>query len=668
MASVLPLALAAGPHLLNGCAAAAAASAVTLAAAAAVARVAGRATAPAPASRPAGTALSDAALHAERFWEVARRKRLRDGRDPGYYSQLVTDSRQRSVTKDEKQILKDLRRTFDALPPARGSGDAEHLLPLLHRILLAYVERGRSVSISAVPCVGRTCLGGAASHRVATTARPLLTDYPQGLNFLAGMSLLNLLPWHEAHCVRPQRCCCCKRIGGTHRLQALHLEEAAFWLLALLVEDVLDPDFFGAGVEHNERMGYIGGRGLKDLVLRYAEEYCPTMHEAMGHQVFRRSLSSVLDQWVLSVFVGCVPERLLRFLWELMLLPSPYQPVDWKLGHDASGQYRLPIGLATLTAFALAALQCCGEEPLRGSQELRRIAWLRRQGAAFDDLLLEAAEAMTRIKNSLKVWPADRDDALMNIAFAQIVARLADEGTALRLWEEVRARKQSIAAYEEDSDRQLDMLEKQTHFSRAELETLRHEFQTLVSSTSACPACDAETFRSIMRSAFPDFPMELSDRLFRRLDTFGAGGLSFAELARGLSALSLGTTDEKLQVAFDLFDSQGRRALTREDAVRLCLVLFRAAPAEDRTAFKVSEGSAEELIPSLVLKLLDLAKAPPESPDGEKLIAFEDFRGLVQQQQRLLGLFPWCLPKLPGECGGTACLITPRTTWWDWLW
>jgi len=275
---------------------------------------------------------------------------------------------------------------------------------------------------------------------------------------------------------------------------------------------------------------------------------------------------------------------------------------------------------------------------------------------------------VSQIKSSLKVWPEDRDDALMNIAFAQIVARLADECTALRLWDEVRARKQSIAACEEDTGCQLDMLEKQTHFSRAELESLRADFRGLLGSSSASPACDAATFRRIMQHAFPEFPVELSDRLFRRLDTFGAGGLSFAELARGLSALSLGTTDEKLQVSFDLFDSDGRRALTAEDAVRLCLVLFRVAPKEDAPGSHAPQASAEELIPSLVLQLLDLAKAPPESPDGVKLISFEDFRALVQREQPLLGLFPWCLPKPPGEGGGTACLIAPRKTWWDWLW
>ncbi|CAE7617372.1 ogt-1 [Symbiodinium necroappetens] len=49
------------------------------------------------------------------------------------------------------------------------------------------------------------------------------------------------------------------------------------------------------------------------------------------------------------------------------------------------------------------------------------------------------------------------------------------------------------------------------------------------------------------------------------------------ELACGMSALALGTMDEKLQVCFDLFDSEGRRALTLKDLNDLCTTLFKVA-------------------------------------------------------------------------------------------
>lgn len=74
-----------------------------------------------------------------------------------------------------------------------------------------------------------------------------------------------------------------------------------------------------------------------------------------------------------------------------------------------------------------------------------------------------------------------------------------------------------------------------------------------------------EMFSEVVGRVVPDFPHELRARLFRKLDAFGVGRLAFTELACGMSALSLGTMDEKLRVCFDLFDSEGRCALTLKE-------------------------------------------------------------------------------------------------------
>merc|ERR1719414_1120037 len=96
------------------------------------------------------------------------------------------------------------------------------------------------------------------------------------------------------------------------------------------------------------------------------------MHEALGEEVFRSSLSSILDKWVLSLFVGCVPPRLLEYLWIHLLLPSPL--------HPSSLDRRLPRGLSYLAAFTLAALDCCGEARLRGGTELQQLQEMRGRG------------------------------------------------------------------------------------------------------------------------------------------------------------------------------------------------------------------------------------------------------------------------------------------------
>merc|ERR1712139_78203 len=91
---------------------------------------------------------------------------------------------------------------------------------------------------------------------------------------------------------------------------------------------------------------------------------------------------------------------------------------------------------------------------------------------------------------------------------------------------------------------------------------------------------DLKTFKEVVARSVPEFPLELCGRLFDKLDAFCVGHLSFVELVCGMSALSLGTMDEKLQVCFDLFDSEGHRALTLKDLGDLCTVLFRVALAQ----------------------------------------------------------------------------------------
>ncbi|CAE7671638.1 PUB25, partial [Symbiodinium sp. CCMP2456] len=125
----------------------------------------------------------------------------------------------------------------------------------------------------------------------------ILTGYPQGLNFLAGMGLLALS-------------------SGSLPTQRVKLEEDTFWLLSHLLEDVLDPDFFGADVRGNLKMVHIGGLGMRSFILEKAKVYCPKIFQALGEEACSSCLGSLLDSWVLALFVGCAPHRLLEHLWD----------------------------------------------------------------------------------------------------------------------------------------------------------------------------------------------------------------------------------------------------------------------------------------------------------------------------------------------------------------
>jgi len=592
-----------------------------------------------------GESSTSAAVRARRYWAVARQKRedaLRNGMAKDYYTLLIAQSMERTdvtAVKDRKQVGKDLSRTFGVLPVSSCDLDAEHLQPMLSRILFAYVERGRAL------CATSMVLGVATmTPSVATTSRGLLTNYPQGLNFLAGMCLLASLP---------------------SRASASTVEETAFWLLALLLEDVLDPDFFGAAAEGH--MSCIGGLGMRDLIAERAQDFCPKMLEALGPEVFRSSLMTILNQWVLSLFIGCAPPRLLEYLWDHLLLPSPYHPSPLRSREGRSVKAgRLPRGLNTVVSFALAALQCCGEEQLRGTQELDRLRGLNDAGAGPEYVSLEAGEAIGRIKMCFLSWPESEDRRLLDTA-TRILFRFSgqpdsaentgapesasgkkevstvcdfDEGAAV-LWEDVRVRKQRIADCTGDLDQQLMALQERTHFNQQDIERLRDEFKKILQqrggssarSSNGCvddkaTGCSLETFKEVVHRAVPQFPPELCSRLFRKLDAFQVGHLTFVELMCGMSALSLGSVDEKLQVCFDLFDSEGRKALTLKDTMDLCSVLFRVALShgvEGARRTKTTEDLIEPLARSRVRtlqacspRLLPMASFPSEPLGGLK--------------------------------------------------
>lgn len=630
---------------------------------------------------------------ASRFWSVAASKRRQalhlERRQRCYYDGLLRVSASRSdaaALRDRRQVEKDLPRTFGALPVAHGEGGSEALLPLLWSILAAYIERGRA--LSAYSALGMQ-VGGAATS-AATTARSLLTGYPQGLNFLAGMCLL---------------CIGGNAWDGEER-QAL--EEGAFWLLAGLLEDVLDPDFFGVDVRSNLRMAYVGGLGMRTLVADMAESRCPAVFEALGAEVFRSSLFALLDPWILSLFVGCVPARFLDEFWDLLLLPST------QLGTGPQEMKALcgrgpPSGLSKIIAFALAALQCCMEEELANSEALRSLDRERREGTSAEVLSLHAAESVQGVRVRLLRWAPERDCHLLG-SVRLIAAELeASEGGAAALWDAVRRYKQRIAACVEDYDEQLVTLVARTHFSVHEIDRLRTELAAMQraarsddggrrQSRRSAEGLSLEMFSEVVGRVVPDFPHELRARLFRKLDAFGVGRLAFTELACGMSALSLGTMDEKLRVCFDLFDSEGRCALTLKDLGDLCALLFRVALAQGLPGAQTastdevldrqptaggspqSQSDTEQQVisdrfrhtiasqpmprdstvsahdgpqpwRSMLLRLLAAARVP--SPGGPWLVSFEDFRAAASTEPMLLRLFSWCLP-LPPDAAPTG--------------
>eukprot|EP00435_Cladocopium_sp_Y103_P018874 s2105_g4.t1 len=250
-----------------------------------------------------------------------------------------------------------------------------------------------------------------------------------------------------------------------------------------------------------------------------------------------------------------------------LLLPSPYHPADAR---------SLPTGLKLIIGFGLCALKCCGEDRFKDSQELQRWQQLSKV-LGPEDLALEATELVFTMKVVLEKWPEEQDNEFFS-NFTRILSELAEETDEFQsLWDDVRSRKQAIADCAGNCDEQLMTLAQRTHFSVEEIERLRKEVSDMRRNPRQPAKVDLDSFKELVKRAVPEFPTDLCGRLFQKLDCFRVGRLSFVELACGMSALSLGTMDEKLQVCFDMFDSEGRRALSLSDVNDLCSTLFRVA-------------------------------------------------------------------------------------------
>lgn len=336
------------------------------------------------------------------------------------------------------------------------------------------------------------------------------TFYTQGMNFLAAMCLVLV----------------CE-------------EESAFWLYCKVLEDALDADFFAV-----RPVALVGYHSMQALVKKFARQphHCPKLCTALGDD-FDQVVEMLLVHWLFSAFVNCLPWRLLQVLWKWMLL----------LPAESGAQGVLPErarGTTALVAFALAALRHCGEDHLPPG--------------------LSTDEVFKSVLSSVRTLPEEED-----VAFLGLAGRVASDLNPAALALELATVKQRLAdpllgsGPGEACGGQLQELAQATHFSRSELAALHAEFQKSCSEKG----CTLETFRVVVGRTVAAFPTQLCEELFRRLDRFRSGRLSFVELMVGMSVLTRGGVDEKLRMTFGMFDSQNLNRLSLSDVVQLCAVL-----------------------------------------------------------------------------------------------
>jgi len=358
------------------------------------------------------------------------------------------------------EIEKDLHRTF---PNHRAFDEGGEGREKLRDILTAYALRNATVG------------------------------YCQSLNYIAGMLLV-----------------------------ALQFDdEAAFWMLAVLCEDLF-PDFYS----HN----MTGIRIEQTVFSSFVKEISPQVHAHFTE--LGVPLELVSTQWFLCLFVNVLPAATLLRVWDVMLWEGP-----------------------SVLLRAGAALLHCYSEAVLATTDFHTIAQL-----------------MQRLGHDL--WHAD--GLLTTMYNKNRMASRHQQKVALRHVQRERGHQRILLEGEEVRD-----LEARTHFSSSELEALRAHVRNLVrvdglAGSEGSDACVQDVHLPQVTGGMGHvlYPgakaaWEPAEALYDIIDARAEGSIKLDKLLLGLSALCRGDDDEVLKYTLKAYDKDGDGCLSQPELERL---------------------------------------------------------------------------------------------------
>jgi len=155
------------------------------------------------------------------------------------------------------------------------------------------------------------------------------------------------------------------------------------------------------------------------------------------------------------------------------------------------------------------------------------------------------------------------------------------------------------------------------HSANAEGLLTRRAFETCVCSFAE----DGQLYDSSVARV-----QQVLHRLFEVFDKDGAGAVSFDEVASGLSVLCGGTRDEKVEAAFQLFDTNGDGVISATEMkvylASVFAVLFEASP-DIRARLSVGPEDLAEVTTMEAFELMD--------SDKDDYLTFDEFRAWYQK-------------------------------------
>ncbi|XP_053346572.1 Kv channel-interacting protein 1 isoform X2 [Clarias gariepinus] len=116
----------------------------------------------------------------------------------------------------------------------------------------------------------------------------------------------------------------------------------------------------------------------------------------------------------------------------------------------------------------------------------------------------------------------------------------------------------------------LEQLEAQTNFSKRELQELYRGFK------NECPSgvVNEETFKQIYSQFFPQDASTYAHYLFNAFDSGQSGSIKFEDFVTALSILLRGSTQEKLQWTFNLYDINRDGYINKEEMTDIVSAIY----------------------------------------------------------------------------------------------
>lgn len=292
-------------------------------------------------------------------------------------------------------------------------------------------------------------------------------------------------------------------------------EEDAFWVMVTILT-VLTPTYYS---------GNLAGNMADQMVLEgLLREHLPACNEAL--QSNEVTLDMVATQWLLSLFVNALPTETVLRVWDIFFFD----------------------GREALMRVALAMFLQARDELVHAENAMEVVGALNRVLiAAFDADSLIAAAYGNFESVTMKVIDELTSDAMAKLYADQSNNHRRDE---------------------------MKQLHQSTHFTVAELKAMHRDFKLLADATTG-GIKDCQTLSTVVKKNSPTNEANIP-LLFHAFDLNQDRQIDFRELMHGLSTLCRGTVDERLELAFNCYDTNNTGFLEKGEVRNMVTFLLRS--------------------------------------------------------------------------------------------